>query len=113
MADPISIPEQVVALTAAWQPQELAVVNDAPLRLVRLEGTFPWHEHAHDELFLCWQGQFRLERRDRAAVPMTPGDVFVVPRGVAHRPVADAPAYALQTGCEPHTIGVQPGYRDG
>jgi mannose-6-phosphate isomerase-like protein (cupin superfamily) len=101
---PISIPQRAAALRTPWQPQDLAAVNDATLRLVRLEGAFPWHQHPQDELFLCWQGSFRLEMRDRAVVTLQQGDVFVIPRDVEHRPVADLPAYALQTGCQPHSI---------
>jgi mannose-6-phosphate isomerase-like protein (cupin superfamily) len=100
----ISIPQRAAALSEAWRPQDLATVNDAVLRLVRLEGAFAWHQHTQDELFLCWSGCFRLELRDRAAVQLEPGDVFVVPRDVEHRPVADEPAFALQTGCQPHAL---------
>ncbi len=83
---------------------DLAVVNDAVLRLVRLDGAFPWHQHGQDEMFICWEGRFRLELRDRAVVNLQRGDVFVIPHDVEHRPVADLPAYALQTGCQPHVI---------
>jgi hypothetical protein len=99
---PVSIPQRVAGVLQAWQPQELARVNQDTLRIVRLDGAFPWHRHDEDELFLCWQGSFRLELVGHEPVALLPGDVFVVPRGVEHRPVADLPAYALQTGCKPH-----------
>lgn len=92
---PVSIRAAVNALLEPWRPQELVAVNDAVIRLARLDGEFPWHHHDEDELFLCWQGSFRIELAAREPVTLGPGDVFVVPRGLEHRPVADAPAYAL------------------
>ncbi len=89
---PVSINDAVVKLTEAWRPQQLAVANET---VVRLEGAFEWHHHDEDELFLCWQGSFRIEIADRAPITLTAGDLYVVPRGTEHRPVADAPAYSV------------------
>ncbi len=92
----ISIPKRAVALAVAFDPVDLARANEAILRLVRLEGEFPWHQHDEDELFLCWSGTFRIEMEGREPVSMGAGDLFVVPVGIQHRPVADAgPAYTL------------------
>ena len=101
-AAPISIPECAAALSEAWKPQELTSVNDTILRLVRLDGPFAWHHHTEDELFVCWQGTFRIELEQREPVTLHPGDMFVVQRGLEHRPVADQPAYAVQAGCAPY-----------
>jgi mannose-6-phosphate isomerase-like protein (cupin superfamily) len=83
-------------LDEAWQPVDVAVVNETSVRIVRLDGDFPWHHHATDELFLCWRGVFRIEMRERASIQLSAGELFVVPRETEHRPVADVgPAIAL------------------
>ena len=91
----VSIPAAIAALEGPWQPTDLAVANDAVVRIARLDGEFPWHTHEEDELFLCWDGRFRIEMEGREAAQLGPGDLFVVPAGVEHRPVADTVSHAL------------------
>jgi mannose-6-phosphate isomerase-like protein (cupin superfamily) len=94
--DVVSIPKHAAAIREPWKPQGLARANDAVVRLARLEGTFPFHQHDEDELFLCWSGTFTIEMHGRDAVHLSTGDLFVVPAGTEHRPLAtDGPAYAM------------------
>ncbi|MEV6556848.1 cupin domain-containing protein [Nocardia sp. NPDC051756] len=92
---PVSIQDVVAGLPGPFQQRELAVVNDTVVRVAQLAGAFPWHHHDEDELFLCWDGEFRIELDGQDPVTLHPGELFVVPKGVRHRPVADRPAHTL------------------
>jgi mannose-6-phosphate isomerase-like protein (cupin superfamily) len=94
-SEPISIEEAAATMPLPWQPRALASANGSVVRLARLDGAFEWHRHEEDELFLCWRGEFRIELRDGDPVTLNAGELFVVPAGKEHRPVADAPAYTL------------------
>jgi len=91
----ISINDVVSSLHDPWQPRDLALANGSAVRVARLDGAFEWHHHDEDELFLCWRGSFRIDLQDAPGVTLREGDLYVVPRGTEHRPVAAAPAYAL------------------
>ena len=91
----VSIPTVLAGMPDYWRPADLATVNDAIVRMARLLGAYDWHHHEEDELFLCWEGSFRIEMAGAVPVQLNAGDLFVVPAGIEHRPVADEPAVTL------------------
>ena len=91
----ISIPAAAKGRVRPFDPIDLVIVNDAVVRIAAIEGEFPWHHHDEDELFLCWEGGFRIEVQDGEPVELVTGDLYVVPRGIEHRPVAERRAVVL------------------
>ena len=78
-----------------WFNQTLTTVNDSVVRLGVIEGDFHWHKHDDtDDFFLVLKGTLDIELRDRT-VTLNPGEVFVVPKGVEHRPVAHGEVHIL------------------
>jgi len=91
----ISLMEKFALFQEHWRPKVIAGLNGQEIKLIKVEGEFPWHIHSNeDEFFLVWKGQFRVEFRDRV-LEMGPGDCCVVPRGVEHRTAADQEADIL------------------
>jgi len=78
-----------------WRPRVAAQLNGQDVRLVKVQGVFPWHSHPEaEEMFLVWKGRFRVEFRDRIET-LEPGQFIVVPRGVEHRTAADEEAEVM------------------
>ena len=78
-----------------WRPRVAAQLNGQDVRLVKVQGVFPWHSHADaEEMFLVWKGRLRVEFRDRIET-LEPGQFIVVPRGVEHRTAADEEAEVM------------------
>lgn len=91
----ISLPDKFARFSEHWRPKVVAALNGQEVKLVKVQGVFPWHHHDHeDEMFMVWRGRFRVEFRDRI-VDMGPGEFVVVPRGIEHRTAADEEAEVL------------------
>lgn len=91
----LDLADKFAAFSDHWRPRVAARLNGQDVRLVKVQGVFPWHSHAEaDEMFLVWKGRFRVEFRDRVET-LDPGQFIVVPRGVEHRTAADAEAEVL------------------
>ena len=73
-----------------WAPRVIAELNDYQFKLVRAKGEFVWHSHQEtDEAFIVIDGILEIEFRD-GSIKLNPGELFVVPKGVEHRPVAQS-----------------------
>ena len=89
MTQAISPKDLAASLTEFWSPRVIAEVDDAYVKVARVKGSLVWHSHAQeDELFLVLAGRLRIELED-GAVELGEGELFVVPKGVRHNPVAE------------------------
>ena len=95
-----------------WQPRVIAQMNDYQFKLVKIEGDFVWHSHADtDETFIVLAGRLRSDFRD-GAVHLGPGEMYVVPRGVEHKPFAEGEVRMLLVEpCGVRNTGDQGGER--
>jgi mannose-6-phosphate isomerase-like protein (cupin superfamily) len=85
----INLARKLDLIREQWQPRVVAEMNDYQFKLVRLQGDFIWHQHQDtDETFLVLEGVLRIDFRD-GAVQLGSGEMFVVPRGVEHKPYAE------------------------
>jgi len=84
----VNLGQVLRSIQQCWTPHIIASVNNMEFKLARLCGEFVWHAHAHaDEAFLVLQGSLTIRLED-GDVHLQPGELFVVPRGVRHQPVA-------------------------
>src|SRR5574341_407480 len=83
-------PKQVAeSLTELWSPRVVGEFDDSYVKVAKVQGTFGWHNHEHeDELFFILKGHLRIEM-EAGAVELSDGEMFVVPKGVQHNPVAE------------------------
>src|SRR3954463_5466884 len=88
MTDAINLAEKLATFGDYFSPRTVTTFNDCDVMVAKLKGEFIWHKHDDtDDFFLVLKGQLDIELRDRT-VTLGPGELFVVPKGVEHRPVA-------------------------
>lgn len=87
---PIDLHAALATFDSLWSPRIVATINDYDVRVAKVAGDYVWHAHdTTDEFFLVLEGELGISLRDDSgerAVVLKKGDVFVVPRGVEHRP---------------------------
>src|SRR5579864_3757892 len=84
----ISLGQKMSLLQEQWSPRVIAEMNDYQFKVVKLEGDFVWHNHPEtDEAFLVIDGELRIDFRD-GSVTIGPGELYIVPKGVEHKPCA-------------------------
>jgi mannose-6-phosphate isomerase-like protein (cupin superfamily) len=94
-AAPIGLAEKLAGFTEHWQPRTVAEFNGHDVMVAKVQGEFIWHKHDEtDDFFLVLKGELTIELRDRS-VTLHPGELFVVPKGVEHRPVAKDEVHML------------------
>lgn len=93
----IASPREIAAsLTELWSPRIVAEVDDAYIKVAKVRGTLAWHKHEEeDELFFILKGHLRIEMETGDAVDLDEGQMFVVPKGVRHNPVADEECHVM------------------
>jgi mannose-6-phosphate isomerase-like protein (cupin superfamily) len=88
MSDRIDLSEKLATFSEYWSPRTVARFNDCDVMVVKVNGEFVWHKHDDtDDFFLVLKGVLDIQLRDRT-VTLGPGQMYVVPKGVEHRPVA-------------------------
>ncbi|MCC8942200.1 hypothetical protein CI1B_42920 [Bradyrhizobium ivorense] len=95
MSDAIDLSQKLSTFTDHWSPRTVAQFNAHDVMVVKVQGEFVWHKHDDtDDFFLVLKGVLDLELRDRT-VTLTPGQMYIVPKGVEHRPVAREEVHLL------------------
>lgn len=95
MSNKVNLSEKLASFEQRWSPKTVALFNGHDVMVVKVEGEFKWHSHPDtDDLFLVLNGEVDIELRDRT-INLKAGEMFVVPAGVEHRPVAKNEAHML------------------
>jgi mannose-6-phosphate isomerase-like protein (cupin superfamily) len=96
MHSAIDLAAKLASFTEAWQPRTVSLFNGHDVMVAKLRGEYHWHVHpASDDFFLVLAGQLEIDLEDGTMVALAPGQLYVVPRGVRHRPRALGEAHIL------------------
>jgi len=91
----VDLADKLSSFSEHWSPKVVARLNDYEIKVVKVDGRFVWHAHDEtDELFLVLRGELTIQMRE-GNVTLRRGQLFVVPRGVEHCPVADGAVHAM------------------
>jgi mannose-6-phosphate isomerase-like protein (cupin superfamily) len=91
----INLAQKLDTFSEHWSPKIVAQFNGHDIMVVKVKGEFVWHSHADtDDLFLVLKGRLTVQQRN-GDVHLGPGDLYIVPRGVEHRPVAEEEVHLL------------------
>ena len=86
---PINFAEKFAKFSEQWSPKIIAQMNDYHFKIAKIQGEFVWHDHAEtDEVFIVIKGSLDIQFRD-GKVSLREGEMFVVPKGVEHKPIAE------------------------
>ena len=108
--DPTRIANELALVTDHWTPRVIGQVNDQYVKVAKLLGELVWHAHdEEDELFLVVYGTLRIQLEGDREVSLSPGQFYVVPKGVQHNPIADEEVgiVLIETVTTSHTGSVE------
>jgi mannose-6-phosphate isomerase-like protein (cupin superfamily) len=92
---PINFQENLTKFSEHWSPKIIAQMNDYHFKIVKIQGEFIWHDHPEtDEVFVVLKGQLEIQFRN-GSVLLKEGEMFVVPKGLEHKPVAEQECHIL------------------
>ena len=92
---PINLQEKLTRFSEHWSPKIIAQMNDYHIKLAKVQGELVWHDHPDtDEMFIVVQGKLDIHFRD-GKVSLNEGELYVVPKGVEHKPVAEVECHIL------------------
>jgi len=93
--NPLNLESKLATFSEHWQPRTVTQFNGHDVMVVKVQGEFIWHKHDDtDDFFLVLKGRLTIELRD-GEVHLGPGEMFVVPKGVEHRPIAREEVHLL------------------
>jgi mannose-6-phosphate isomerase-like protein (cupin superfamily) len=93
--EPINLAQKLSTFTDRWQPRTVAEFNGHDLMVVKVKGEFVWHTHDDtDDFFLVLGGRLTIQLRD-GRVTLGPGEMFIVPKGIEHCPMAEEETHLL------------------
>ena len=89
MFEKINLKEKLSLFNETWSPKVVAQMNNMQFKLVKIHGEFTWHDHDDtDETFIVIEGSMKIAFREQT-IELSEGDLFVVPKGVEHKPFAE------------------------
>jgi mannose-6-phosphate isomerase-like protein (cupin superfamily) len=95
MPEAVTLKQKLTLFSEHWSPKIVAGYNGNDVMVVKFRGAFPWHKHdTTDDFFYVLEGRMRLET-EAGNVELQAGDLYVVPKGVMHRPVADEEVHVM------------------
>lgn len=92
---PVNFQEKLSKFSEHWSPKIIAQMNDYHFKIVKVQGEFIWHDHPEtDEVFVVLKGHLEIQFHEGSVV-LQEGEMFVVPKGLQHRPVAEQECHLL------------------
>src|SRR5262245_41893739 len=92
---PIDFQAKLSKFSEQWSPKIIAQMNDYHFKIVKVQGEFVWHHHPEtDEVFIVLKGQLEIQFRDGKVI-LNEGEMFVVPKGIEHKPLAEGECHIL------------------